>query len=197
MKIKSTILFAGLSALVAITSVSAKADLITNGGFETGDFTGWVLQHEAFPFAVGSAPSFPVHSGNFAAQIAGFDFDQNVLTQAIVGSVAGQTYTLTFWFQQSNAQPNGLSVTWNGNTIYSETNNGHSYQPYSFNVLATGSDTLSFVAYNNPSFAYLDDVSLNIAAVPEPSTWAMLILGFASLGYFAHRRRHIAQLGTA
>lgn len=196
MKIKSTILFAGLSVLAAFTPVSAKADLITNGGFETGDFTGWVLEHEAYPFAVGSAPSFPVHSGEFAAQIAGFDFDQNILTQAIAGSVAGQWYNLTFWFEQANAQPNGLSVTWNGNTIYSETNYAHNYQSYSFNVLATGSDTLSFIAYNNPSFGYLDDVSLNISAVPEPSTWAMLILGFASLGFIAHRRRGFAQLRT-
>lgn len=27
------------------------------------------------------------------------------------------------------------------------------------------------------------------AAVPEPSTWAMMILGFAGLGFLAHRRR--------
>lgn len=30
-----------------------------------------------------------------------------------------------------------------------------------------------------------------IAAVPEPSTWAMMILGFAGLGFMAYRRRHI------
>lgn len=28
------------------------------------------------------------------------------------------------------------------------------------------------------------------SAVPEPSTWAMLILGFAGVGFMAHRRRH-------
>jgi hypothetical protein len=27
------------------------------------------------------------------------------------------------------------------------------------------------------------------AAVPEPSTWAMMILGFAGLGYVAYRRQ--------
>ncbi len=197
MKIKSAILFAGLSALVALSPLSAKADLIVNGGFETGDFTGWNLQHEAFPFAVGSAPEFPVHSGEFAAQIAGFSFDPNVMTQVIAGTVAGLTYTLTFWFEQSNALPNGLVVTWNGTPLVSESNSVHAYQQYSFNVLANGSDTLKFTAYNNPSFAYLDDVSLNIAAVPEPSTWIMMILGFAGLGYLAHRRRGTVQFRTA
>jgi hypothetical protein len=28
------------------------------------------------------------------------------------------------------------------------------------------------------------------AAVPEPSTWAMMILGFAGVGYMAYRRRN-------
>jgi hypothetical protein len=27
-------------------------------------------------------------------------------------------------------------------------------------------------------------------AVPEPSTWAMMILGFAGVGYLAYRRRN-------
>jgi hypothetical protein len=29
-----------------------------------------------------------------------------------------------------------------------------------------------------------------VAAVPEPSTWAMMILGFCGLGFVAHRRRN-------
>ena len=28
-----------------------------------------------------------------------------------------------------------------------------------------------------------------ITAVPEPSTWAMMILGFAGLGFMAYRRK--------
>ncbi len=33
-----------------------------------------------------------------------------------------------------------------------------------------------------------DDVSLNFAAAPEPSTWAMMIAGLAFLGFRLHRR---------
>jgi len=29
-----------------------------------------------------------------------------------------------------------------------------------------------------------------IAAVPEPSTWAMLIIGFCGLGFLARRRKN-------
>ena len=32
------------------------------------------------------------------------------------------------------------------------------------------------------------DINLVPPAVPEPSTWAMLLLGFAGLGALAHRR---------
>jgi hypothetical protein len=28
-----------------------------------------------------------------------------------------------------------------------------------------------------------------VAAVPEPSTWAMMVLGFAGVGFMTHRRR--------
>jgi hypothetical protein len=41
----------------------------------------------------------------------------------------------------------------------------------------------------------VEDGSLTIAAaVPEPSTWAMMILGFCGLGFIAYRRK---QNGTA
>ena len=33
-------------------------------------------------------------------------------------------------------------------------------------------------------------VSPQVAAVPEPSTWAMLLIGFAGIGYLTYRRRH-------
>jgi len=32
-------------------------------------------------------------------------------------------------------------------------------------------------------------VSIQVNAVPEPSTWAMLILGFAGVGFMAYRRK--------
>ena len=37
---------------------------------------------------------------------------------------------------------------------------------------------------------------VNVSAVPEPSTWAMMILGFAGIGFMAYRRRKSAALAA-
>ena len=57
-------------------------------------------------------------------------------------------------------------------------------------MTGTGSDSLRFAA-TGTSDSYggsLDAVSLT-AAVPEASTWAMMILGFFGVGFMAYRRR--------
>ena len=35
----------------------------------------------------------------------------------------------------------------------------------------------------------MDNVTYGVGAVPEPSTWAMMILGFAGVGFMAYRRK--------
>jgi hypothetical protein len=40
------------------------------------------------------------------------------------------------------------------------------------------------------------DPPIVASAVPEPSTWAMLLIGFAGVGYTAHRRRKVATLAA-
>jgi PEP-CTERM motif-containing protein len=42
-----------------------------------------------------------------------------------------------------------------------------------------------------------EGISYVASAVPEPSTWAMMILGFAGIGFVAHRRRNRAALHRA
>jgi hypothetical protein len=48
---------------------------------------------------------------------------------------------------------------------------------------------------NLVSLEVLDAVS-PVAAIPEPSTWAMMILGFAGVGYMTYRRRKTAALAA-
>jgi len=40
-------------------------------------------------------------------------------------------------------------------------------------------------------------VSAAITAIPEPSTWAMLLIGFAGIGAMTYRRRNSTALRAA
>jgi hypothetical protein len=44
-------------------------------------------------------------------------------------------------------------------------------------------------SYVDSGSAYQGVTEIGIAAVPEPSTWAMMILGFAGVGFMAYRRK--------
>ena len=59
---------------------------------------------------------------------------------------------------------------------------------HSLDFTASGStSTLSFVSTTGTAYgAALDNVS--VTAVPEASTWAMMILGFLGLGFFGYRK---------
>jgi hypothetical protein len=53
--------------------------------------------------------------------------------------------------------------------------------------------------FNGPSGFYSDNsgsFAVNVSAVPEPSTWAMMILGFFGVGFMAYRRKSRSALMT-
>jgi hypothetical protein len=185
-----------LMVAVCIGQASADINLITNGGFETGDFTGWTPAENSFPMYTVTTPAF-VHSGSYAAQIAGYSYDPDTLSQ-VVADTPGQSYELSFWRYISNGNPTvSLNVTWNGTSVFSELNPGASqynqYQQFSATVVGTGSDTLEFICANDPSETYLDDVSLTSTTVPEPTTlivWS--VLGGLGLAVARWRKRKAA-----
>ncbi len=190
MRSKSLCLLAGIGAFVAGISANsgqAHANLIQNPGFETGDFTDWTAVAVSYPIYVET--EF-VHSGTYAAQIAGYSYGPDTLSQT-VADTPSQVYNLNFWLYVGDGYPTtSLDVTWNSTTVYSELNTGpfNTWYNISFDVTGTGSDALTFIDANDPSLTFLDDVSLTAAtATPLPSTWTMLIAGFLALGFFAYR----------
>jgi hypothetical protein len=64
-----------------------------------------------------------------------------------------------------------------------------SYSPVAVEIIADGSDA------HVGGFDILNGSIL--AAVPEPSTWAMMILGFCGLGFMAYRRKDKLALSAA
>lgn len=95
-------------------------------------------------------------------------------------------------------QPWGPFVV-NGSNPASPTNSPNFFVSFynSSNVLgAWGSGTSGIIALDdggggNPADADYDDLVVRfqyVSAVPEASTWAMMILGFAGIGFLAYRR---------
>jgi hypothetical protein len=136
------------------------------------------------------------------------DFQDEPIQQTINGLVAGREYAVSFdWAAAQQAGFFGAtSAGWNvslGGGPGQSTGNlsipsrGFSgWQQSTFDFVATGSsETLAFLSTGTggaplPPFALLDGVS--IKGVPEPSTWAMMLLGFSLLGYAGFRRRRTA-----
>jgi PEP-CTERM motif len=124
-------------------------------------------------------------------------------TQTIAGLTVGDSYTLSFYM--AGAQEAGapgattasITATLGNETFTTRTidtpNAGFSpWNLYSTTFTYTGGgDILSFLATGGPNgsppYALLDGVSLT--AIPEPSTWLMILVGFAGLGLAARARR--------
>jgi hypothetical protein len=125
------------------------------------------------------------------------------LTQSISGLTAGKAYKVTFsWAgaQQAGFQgptwAKGLTVSLGNQSYVTSELAGPegSFQPWrtetaTFTAGST-TETLSFLARGlpggQPPFVLLDGISLS--AVPEPASWAMLLMGFGLVGAAARRR---------
>ena len=96
-----------------------------------------------------------------------------------------------------NPTGNGTGIGWNG---------GIETVGISGVALVSGQNTLTF-SYsslndsNHAGFQGLGDEgwgiqNVNVSAVPEPSTWAMLLLGFVGIGFVAYRQKPKPALAT-
>ena len=58
-------------------------------------------------------------------------------------------------------------------------------------ALSGNSGVIAFDDGGSPADADYDDlvVSFQVSAVPEPATWAMMLLGFAGIGFLTYRRK--------
>lgn len=69
---------------------------------------------------------------------------------------------------------------------------GTQYTRFSYNFLGTGAPTtLAFYSSLSPTSSNLGVAfdNLDVAAVPEPATWALSIIGFGAMGAAMRRRR--------
>jgi hypothetical protein len=81
---------------------------------------------------------------------------------------------------RSKLAPVGLYLSWYGSPI--------DLGSTEFDVIVNGpSVQISSITYGESGL-----FTIGVATVPEPSTWAMMILGFFGLGFLAYRRKNSA-----
>jgi hypothetical protein len=175
--VTSSVLLSCAFAALVIPSI-ASADLVFNGGFETGDFTGWILSGNPIPGTVDTANP---HSGNYAADLIAAGSPS--FMEQFLPTTSGTRYNLTYFLDvsaDSTGGPVEFMAQVNGVTVFDQTNiPPQPYTGYSFPFLATGTSTdLKFGFRNDPGSFFLDDIS--VASIPEPSS---LWLGFLATAF--------------
>lgn len=184
-----------VAVLALCTGMLAYADnnnLVNNGSFETGDFTGWTVSGDPTFTGVcdvsNCAGGFAPFDGNYAAYFGPVG-DTATISQ-MIPTTPGDTYALSFYLANpTGGTPNYFAVTF-GNSTFSFTNFGvaFSWQQFTMTTLATGTETpLSFTFQNDPGYWFLDGVQVQQqggGTVPEPGTLVMFgsgVLGLAGM----------------
>lgn len=160
-----------------------------------------------YGYLVPPVPLSP-QGGNFMA-IDGTSGFNGSIYQTISGLTAGEMLKLSFYMATAQECCGGGATTETvtatlGDQVYTTptiSTPAAQFTPwtlYSTTFTYDGmGDVLTFV--NNgtgvPPYALIDGVSLTTPAVPEPSTWLMMIAGFAGIVLLARARR--AQLAAA
>lgn len=171
---RSIRLVTALAALAA--GRAASADLVVNGGFETGDFSGWTVEHAA----VGSDLALFTNDTPFGTFYASFSADGGLydgISQALATS-AGNDYQVSMWVYNLGIENDSLLVDWEGQTVQAFTPVGtglESWTEITFVVHADQNGSLFRIRGFDGQAAFgLDAIS--VVAVPAPGAGALLLL---------------------
>jgi PEP-CTERM motif len=192
MRVKTLLAFVAVAILLCAPAAFAQ-NLLTNGGFETGDFTGWTTggNFEDTEVTTGAFYEYSgAQEGNFYAVLGPVGTD-GTLSQSFA-TTPGASYTFSFWLASVGDNPSDFSAYWDGNQVLSLTNpnTGSAWSQFTFSETGTGNDTISFSFRDDPAYIALDNVSVTAntgGSVPEPSSF--LLLGSGALGLAGFIRR--------
>ena len=134
---------------------------------------------------------------------------QNMFTPEGTGGSDSNSFQTAIFFATLNVGAGGGSITFGGDddmflalngVVVDQVGGVHPYGTTSTYDLGQGTYAMEiFYADRHVTAAYADiQFSGDITTgVPEPGTWALMLIGFAGLGYAAHSRGRNGRLGSA
>jgi hypothetical protein len=195
---RSLLIMVTSSALLGLAAPlsSAKADVVytlSNVGLSDGTFLNGTF------------------SLNVDGYVAGPPFGAAYNLTTTAGALAGNTYASGQSPSADINNPTNTVVTFQEYVPVNSPSTDTVLQLTFASTLGLGNNTLlggldgpswecvGFSCPTNGPIRYISsDVTVvgTVAAVPEPSTWAMLILGFAGIGFMTYRRRTSALIAA-
>lgn len=209
--------FAATAALLASGSAHAATNLVVNGSFEQQQInaawtpiatvTGWLSNapgNSAFEIqtdtAHGGYSGFNTHAAD-GQQYLELNTDRlTTITQNVATASIG-TYTLSFAYSgrpdTANHATSSMNVYWGGTLLNASPligNTNNTWQTFTLSGLS-GAGPLTQLKFESLGplssttyGSYLDNVSVT-ASVPEPETYAMMLLGMGFIGFVARRKK--------
>lgn len=191
------------SSLLALLSVSAQANLLTNGSFESNAQANGSWSNYANLIGwTGGAHGIELRDNVAGAAFDGLNYVEldttvNSSMSQNVATNAGETYTLSFAYSPRAgvaAASNGIAFSWNGVQIAALTGNGSGagnvWQIYSYTVTAIGATSnVAFAAYGLSDGVGGSLDAVKMTAVPEPTSVALFALGLFGLALLRRRKQ--------
>ena len=205
------------TAALSLVAGAAQAQGFANGGFETVGITtpaaSWLQAANGY-----TRTNADAHSGSFSAQLSSAAFGAAVMLQNSVeqGGLApltvGDPLVFSFWAKGTAGGTGNVLFALRyldgvGNIMYNSSNqffqgsiNTSAWTQISFTPPPVPAGSVAaFVEFSqgigpidggNPAgLVRIDDLSLAVAPIPEPGTYALMLAGLAAMGAVARRRR--------